>query len=108
MEHVKEAAARNVVWHLPVGADLNQLAAQDPPFWENMVRYSRYFVTLLVGTGYVIVKPLGALLKRPQTAVLLIVGVGGGLFLVKFTLEAMLGLSNDPFGGPVSGGLSAY
>jgi len=84
------------------------LASQDPPFWENMIRYSRYMVTLLAGTGYVILKPLGRFLRSPTTAVPFILGTGLAVYLIKFTLEAMLGLSDDPLGGPVGGGLSAY
>ena len=91
----------------PHAHEVALLASQDPPFWENMVRYSRYMVTLLAGTGYVILKPLGRFLKRPATAIPFLLGTGLTLYLIKFTLEAMLGLSGDPLGGPVGGGLSA-
>ena len=89
------------------GHEVALLASQDPSFAENMVRYTRYMVTLLAGTGYVILKPLGRFLKTPATAIPFVLGTVLTIYLVKFTLEAMLGLSGDPLGGPVGGGLSA-
>jgi Protein of unknown function (DUF751) len=65
--------------------------SQDTPFWENIARYGQYFFSVMLGTGYVMLKPFAGLLKRPVTAVLLIAFViGFGLFL-KTTVNAMLG-----------------
>jgi hypothetical protein len=64
-------------------------------FFANVARYGRYFVTVMLGTGYMMAKPVVGLVKKgPLTAVLT---VGGGLLAVygvKFTLDAMLGLSD--------------
>ena len=77
------------------GHEVALLASQDPSFAENMVRYTRYMVTLLAGTGYVILKPLGRFLKTPATAIPFVLGTVLTIYLVKFTLEAMLGLSRE-------------
>ena len=64
-------------------------------FFANVARYGRYFVTVMLGTGYMMAKPVIGLVKKgPLTAALT---VGGGLvafYGVKFTLDAMLGLSD--------------
>lgn len=60
-----------------------------------MARYARYFVTVMLGTGITMVRPVLDMFKRPVSAVLAVTGIVGGSILLKFTLEAMLGLS-DP------------
>jgi Protein of unknown function (DUF751) len=80
---------------LPAPAPLFDIA-QDTPFWENLARYGQYFFSVMLGTGYVMLKPFAALLKRPVTAVLLIAFAIGLFFLVKRTVQAMLG-TNDLF-----------
>jgi Protein of unknown function (DUF751) len=42
------------------------------------------------------VKPLGGLLKRPVTAVAVLVGLTGLFFFIKYTVSSMLGLE-EPF-----------
>lgn len=78
----------------PVAADVSQIAAQED-FWVNILRYFQFFISLMTGTAYVILKPFAGLLKRPVTAVLLVVGVVGFIFFLRFTIDAMLGLT-DP------------
>jgi hypothetical protein len=70
--------------------------AEGEEFWGNVAKYGRYFVTVMLGTGYVMVQPLVAAFKRPVTAIVAIVGIGGGAVLLKFTLDAMLGIQ-EPF-----------
>jgi hypothetical protein len=70
--------------------------AEGEEFWGNVARYSRYFVTVMLGTGYVMVQPLLAAFKRPVTAVLAVVGIGGGFLALRFVLNAMLGVQ-EPF-----------
>eukprot|EP00193_Tetraselmis_chui_P008045 CAMPEP_0177756872 /NCGR_PEP_ID=MMETSP0491_2-20121128/3343_1 /TAXON_ID=63592 /ORGANISM="Tetraselmis chuii, Strain PLY429" /LENGTH=208 /DNA_ID=CAMNT_0019272489 /DNA_START=64 /DNA_END=690 /DNA_ORIENTATION=- len=86
-------AAGNPEMH-PVAADLQQLAAQED-FWVNLGRYFKFFISLMTGTAYVITKPFVALLKRPTTAVLFVVGAVGFVFFIRFTIDGMLGLT-DP------------
>ena len=48
----------------------------------------------MLGTGYVMLKPFAALLKRPVTAVLVIGSVVGLFYFVKTTVNAMLGVED--------------
>ena len=71
-----------------------QLATGDSDFWVNVSRYGRYFITVLLGTAYISVKPVLQLLKRPKTAVAVILGLLALYFFVSTTVQAMLGVSN--------------
>lgn len=61
-------------------------------FWDNVLRYQRYFVTVLLGVAWNAVEPLVPLFKRPVTAIALISTLVAILIFVSFTLQAMLGL----------------
>lgn len=71
-----------------------QLATGEGDFWVNVSRYGRYFITVLLGTAYISVKPILQLLKRPKTAVAVILGLGALYLFVSTTVQAMLGVSN--------------
>ncbi|MBD2666095.1 hypothetical protein B6N60_01775 [Richelia sinica FACHB-800] len=62
-------------------------------FWDNVFRYPRYFITILVGLFVNTFAPLVPLFKRPVTLVALIGLFLGGIFFLTLTLRAMLGLS---------------
>ncbi len=62
-------------------------------FWENVLRYQRYFVTVLLGVVWNLVEPLVPLFKRPASAIALVGLMVGLLTFVALTLRAMLGLS---------------
>lgn len=62
-------------------------------FWENVLRYQRYFVTVLLGVVWNFVEPLVPLFKRPLSAIALIGLIVGLLTFVALTLRAMLGLT---------------
>lgn len=70
--------------------------AEGEEFWGNVAKYARYFVTVMLGTGYVMVKPLLGAFKKPVTAAVALVAIVGGSILLKFTLDAMLGIQ-EPF-----------
>lgn len=61
-------------------------------FWQNVFRYQRYFVTVLLGVVWNVVEPLIPLFKKPVTAVALVGLLVGSLAFVTFTMRAMLGL----------------
>ncbi|WP_448533650.1 DUF751 domain-containing protein [Parathermosynechococcus lividus] len=61
-------------------------------FWENVLRYQRYFVTVLLGVVWNVVEPLVPLFKRPASAIALVGLMVGLLAFVALTLRAMLGL----------------
>jgi hypothetical protein len=63
-------------------------------FWENVLRYPRYMITIIFGIFYSFFLWLKPLLDRPVTAIALIFMVVGSFFFITFTLRAMLGLSS--------------
>ena len=65
-------------------------------FWQNLGRYGRYFITVLLGTAYTSVKPVGRLLRNPVTAGLVIAVAVGLYFFVSNTLNGMLGVNQEP------------
>ncbi|MEW5299967.1 MAG: hypothetical protein WDW38_002797 [Sanguina aurantia] len=67
--------------------------ADETSFLENVGRYGKYFVTVMLGTVYTILKPFAGLFQKPVTAVLAIGGVVGGGILLKIVLQAMLGVT---------------
>jgi hypothetical protein len=91
------AAAALALALLSLDAGAAHAEGDGPEFLSNVARYGRYFVTVMLGTGYVMLKPLAAAFQRPGSALLALALVGGGFVVVKFTLDAMLGLS-DPTG----------
>ena len=82
-----------IVAALPPPAPLFDVSAETP-IWENIVRYGQYFFSVMLGTGYVMLKPFAQLLKQPVTAVLLIGSVVGLFYFVKTTVNAMLGVDD--------------
>ena len=63
-------------------------------FWENISRYPRYFVTIILGVILNTFGWLEPLFKRPVTAIALIGFFVAALTFVTLTLRAMLGLSS--------------
>ena len=53
------------------------VAGGEVPFWANMVKYARFSISIMVGTAFMFGRPIVNLLKKPQTAVLVIGGVRG-------------------------------
>jgi len=70
------------------------IAGAEEDFWSNMGRYAKYSVTVVFGTGYVIVKPLFQYLKKPQTGIPLVLGVGAFVYGIRFLLLTMLGVND--------------
>ncbi|MBC1241432.1 hypothetical protein VF14_28660 [Nostoc linckia z18] len=62
-------------------------------FWDNVFRYPRYFITVLLGVFLNTFAPLVPLLKRPITLIALLGLFVSSLVFVTLTLRAMLGLS---------------
>ncbi|WP_017655490.1 DUF751 family protein [Fortiea contorta] len=61
-------------------------------FWDNVFRYPRYLITIVLGIFLNTFEPLFPLLKRPVTLIALFGLFVGGLAFITFTLRAMLGL----------------
>jgi hypothetical protein len=62
-------------------------------FWNNVLRYIRYFVTTLLGVLLNTFAPLAPLFKRPISLIALLGLFVGSLVFITLTLRAMLGLS---------------
>jgi hypothetical protein len=62
-------------------------------FWQNVLRYPKYFITIGVGIFLSIFGWLVPLLKRPITAIAVIGFLLGTVFFVSLTLRAMLGFT---------------
>ena len=63
-------------------------------FWDNVSRYPRYLVSIVLGIFLNTLEPLFPLLKRPVTLMAILGLFTGGLFFVTLTVRAMLGLSS--------------
>ncbi|KAK6149641.1 hypothetical protein DH2020_017166 [Rehmannia glutinosa] len=63
-------------------------------FWDNMRRYALYALTVSTGAIYALLEPIVELLKNPISAVLILVIIGGGFFIVSQVVTAMVGLSD--------------
>lgn len=62
-------------------------------FFENVARYPRYLISLILGIFFALFERLKPLFQNRLTAIAL-VGMLGGIFaFLYFTLEAMLGLN---------------
>ena len=62
-------------------------------FWENVSRYPRYMVSLILGIFFFLWEKIKPLFKNPVTGVALVGLILGGFAFIYFTLRAMLGLS---------------
>ena len=62
-------------------------------FWDNVFRYPRYLISIVLGLFLNTFAPLMPLLKRPVTLIALVGLFVSSLLFLTFTLRAMLGLS---------------
>ena len=62
-------------------------------FFQNVPRYPRYLISLILGIFWFFIQQLKPFLKNPVTAIALVGFVVGSFSLLYFTLEAMLGIS---------------
>lgn len=63
-------------------------------FFENISRYPRYLISLILGIFFAFFGKLAPLFKNPLTATALIGAIIGSLAFLFFTLRAMLGLAS--------------
>ncbi|HEY9835802.1 MAG TPA: DUF751 family protein [Vampirovibrionales bacterium] len=62
-------------------------------FWSNILRYPRYFVTIILGIFFALFGWVKPLLQKPVTAIALVTFVVTALIFVGLTLRGMLGLA---------------
>ncbi|CAN1260108.1 hypothetical protein LINPERPRIM_LOCUS10327 [Linum perenne] len=63
-------------------------------FWDNVRRYALYALTVSTGALYTILVPIVELLKNPISAILVLVILFGGFYIVSQVVSAMVGLSD--------------
>jgi hypothetical protein len=61
-------------------------------FWENVLRYPRFFISSLAGLILVLLSPLKNLLKTPKSRVILIVFLFTVFISIYLTVKNMVGL----------------
>lgn len=86
---------------LLMGADVEKAAALGPggplmeeEFWDNVRRYAIYALTVSTGALYTIFQPIFELLKNPISAVLILVIMGGSIYIVSQIVSAMVGVTD--------------
>ncbi|XVE87642.1 hypothetical protein DITRI_Ditri19aG0004200 [Diplodiscus trichospermus] len=85
---------------LLMGADVQKAVALGPEgplmeeFWDNVRRYALYALTVSTGAIYTIFQPILELLKNPISAILILVIIGGSIYIVSQILSAMVGVSD--------------
>ena len=62
-------------------------------FFQNVSRYPRYLISLILGIFLAFFGQLKPFISNPVTAIALVGFLVGGFALLYFTLEAMLGLN---------------
>nr|BDA99216.1 hypothetical protein [Hemiselmis andersenii] len=65
-----------------------------PDFWENVLRFPRFFISAMIGLVFTIIGPFLNLLRRPQTTIIFVFITIGGFAFITLTLQAMLSLDN--------------
>lgn len=69
------------------------LIMENEGFWENVSRYPRYMISLILGIFFFLFEQIKPLLKNPVTGFALLGLMIGGFAFLYLTLRAMLGLS---------------
>ncbi|KAI6704159.1 hypothetical protein NL676_013295 [Syzygium grande] len=62
-------------------------------FWENVRRYALYALTVSTGAIYTIFQPILELLKNPISAILILMILGGSIFIVYQVVATMVGVN---------------
>jgi hypothetical protein len=61
-------------------------------FFNNILRYPKFLALITAGVLSYLIQPIVPLLKRPITAIALLIALGSGFVGVSLVLRAMLGL----------------
>ena len=64
-----------------------------PDFWENVLRFPRFFISSVIGLLLTILGPFFNLLNRPKTTVIFVIVSIFGLGFLTITLKLMLGIN---------------
>ena len=66
-----------------------------PDFWENLLRFPRFFISSILGLVLIILGPFFNLLRDPKSTWILTLTTIIIITLLAKTLEAMLSLNSD-------------
>merc|ERR1712224_728227 len=64
---------------------LNTLTEMDG-FLSNLVNYARYFISVMLGTTYIMIKPVNGMFKNPKSAILTVLIIFGAIYALYTTL----------------------
>lgn len=62
-------------------------------FWDNVRRYALYALTVSTGAIYAILQPIFELLKNPISAILVLMILGGSIYIVYQVVATMVGVN---------------
>lgn len=88
---------------LVLGMDAEKAMAFGPEgplmeeFWDNVRRYGLYALTVSTGALSAVFEPILELLKNPISAILILIILGGGFFIVSQVVSAMIGVTEFPY-----------
>jgi Protein of unknown function (DUF751) len=71
----------------------NILKVEFEGFWENVLRYPRYMISLIFGIFLFLWQQIKPLFKNPVTATAIFGLLFGSFLFLYFTLKAMLGVN---------------
>jgi hypothetical protein len=66
-----------------------------PDFWENLLRFPRFFISSILGLVLTILGPFFNLLRDPKTTWILLFSTALSIAFLILTLQAMLNLNTD-------------
>ncbi|MEY3310711.1 MAG: hypothetical protein RL348_29 [Bacteroidota bacterium] len=66
-----------------------------PDFWENLLRFPRFFISSILGLVLTILGPFFNLLRDPKTTWILLFSTVLSIAFLILTLQAMLNLNTD-------------
>ncbi len=62
-------------------------------FFKKLSQYPKFFLAIVIGVFWTLIKPLRGFTKNPVTAIAALGVIVGGLAFLSFTLSAMMGLT---------------
>lgn len=71
----------------------NILTVEFDGFWENVLRYPRYMISLIFGIFFFLWQQIQPLFKNPIAATAVVGLLLGTFFFLYLTLKAMLGIN---------------
>merc|ERR1712227_711558 len=74
--------------------DIDSLSLKEE-FCSNLARYSSYFITVMLGTVYIMIRPVFKMFNEPISAFLTLIAIVSIVYISIFTINSMLGITNS-------------